>query len=105
MLRGMKAFFKDMDPQAIVAALTKAMAGRKLADLTRLAITPTAIVATVSKMGTSTLTFTTRAQDGGTEVSLTEEKLALTHRPLRSEVKDKFVKLVEKAGGVVTQRS
>lgn len=101
----MRAFFKDKDPQAIVAALTAAMSGRKLGQLTQLKLTPGAIVATVSKMGTSTLTFTTTPQDGGTLVILTEEKLALAHKPLRNEVKDKFTRLVEQAGGTVTQRS
>ncbi|MBI5497284.1 MAG: hypothetical protein HY904_19880 [Deltaproteobacteria bacterium] len=98
----MKAFFKDMDAASIVRALEAAMVGRRLGEITRITLENGRIRATLSKLGTSTLTFTAQARPDGTEVHLVEEKLALTHRPLRNEVKDKFVRLVEKAGGVVT---
>lgn len=75
-----------------------------MAELMRLTLGASTLEATITKLGTSTLTFTTLPKDGGTEVTLTTEKLALAHRPLRGEVKEKFMRLVEKAGGTVTQR-
>ena len=100
----MKAFFKGMDLAAIKTALETAMKGRRLGELTRLDVTGNRLSATISKMGTSTLVFEGASRDGGTELSLTQEKLALTHRPLRGEVKDKLSRVVEQAGGTVTQR-
>lgn len=100
----MRAFFKDKDPNAIIAAIRVVIQGRRLGELTRLSLQGDRILASISKMGTSTLTFAITPRDNGTEVTLTEEKLALAHRPLRREVHDKFVRIVEQAGGELLDR-
>jgi hypothetical protein len=97
----MKAFFAGKDLNAIRQAIEDAMKGRKLGQLTRMSVVGTRLEATISKMGTSTLVFSSLQRDGGTEVTLTEERLALTHRPLRGEVKEKLSHVVEQAGGTV----
>ena len=100
----MKAFFAGKDLNAIKQAIEDAMKGRKLGDLTQMSVVGTRLEATISKMGTSKLVFASTARDGGTEVTLTEEKLALAHRPLRGEVKEKLARVVEQAGGTVLVR-
>jgi hypothetical protein len=97
----MRAFFPGKDPQAIIDAIRGAMQGRKLGEVTQLELRGSSIVVCISKIGTSTLEFTTASRDNGTEVRLTHEKLALAHRPFRDEVRGKLSKVVQHAGGDV----
>ncbi len=77
------------------------MAGRKLADMVNITLTKGKLEVIISKLGTSTLTFAEKESDKGLEYNLTSEKIAFTHKAFKDEVKDKIVKVIEKAGGKV----
>ncbi|MEW5852479.1 MAG: hypothetical protein AB2A00_27070 [Myxococcota bacterium] len=97
----MKAFFAGIKAKDIVDKVRGALQGRKLGEMSRLDVQGDRIVMTISKLGTSVLEFQTTERPDGTEVALVAEKLALAHRALRGEVKEKLAKVVEKAGGKV----
>ena len=53
------------------------------------------MVVTISKLGTSTLHFKCDKTDKGCHFALTKEKIAFAHRPLKGEVTDKIVKVID----------
>lgn len=95
-------FFPEKNPDTIVNALREAMGGRQLAKMVSFDVKSTEMVVTISKLGTSTLTFDKKDIAEGCEFSLTREKIALAHKAMKNEVKDKILKVVEKAGGKIT---
>ena len=56
---------------------------------------------TISKLGTSILSFAEKATAGGLEYTLASEKIAFAHKAFKGEVTEKILKIVEKAGGKV----
>jgi len=100
----LKAFFANKTATNVVEDIRKAITGRKLGEITQLEEKAGNIVVTISKLGTSVLTFATKVRDGGVEIALTGEKLALAHRPIRGEVTNKLTKVVEQVGGNVLSR-
>ena len=99
----MKIAFSLTTASAVVAALQAALQGRKLAEMVAISAAGEDVVVTISKFGTSTLTFTQTAATSGLEFELTGEKVAFTHKAFRNEVKEKLVQVIEKAGGRVMQ--
>ncbi len=97
----MKVNFAEKNRDKILASIKDAMAGRKLADMVDITLTKGKLEVIISKLGTSTLTFAENENDKGLEYNLTSEKIAFTHKAFKDEVKDKIVKVIEKAGGTV----
>jgi len=97
----MKIFFTEKSTDNIVNALTDAMGGRQLGKMVSFDVQSDQMIVTISKLGTSTLTFGRKETADGTEFNLSQEKIALTHRPMKNEVKDKILKVVQKAGGKI----
>lgn len=100
----MKATFPGKDAQGVLQSIRQALTGRKLGEISTLKLSGATLTVTISKVGTSVLTFTLAPSGADTLAELTGEKLALAHRPFRGEVQDKVFRLVERAGGIVTQR-
>lgn len=98
----MRIFFKDSDPYLIVEKLKTAMGGRALSKIVNFDIQGKQLVVTLSKLGKSTLFFDQTAGTGGITYELAKEKIALAHKALKGEVTQKIVKVVEKAGGIVS---
>lgn len=97
----MKLSFSEKNRDKILASIKEAMAGRKLADMVNIALTKGKLEVTISKLGTSTLTFAEKESDKGLEYSLTTEKIAFAHKAFKDEVTEKIRKVIEKAGGKV----
>ena len=99
----MKLCFENLQPEPVVHKLQEQLQDRKLGDLVHFDLSGDDIRVTIQKMGTSTLDF--RHEKIGTrhEWTLTQEKIAFTHRPFKGEMLEKIVKLVAKVGGSVTE--
>ncbi len=94
--------FPEKDLAAIIEKIKNALGGRELGKMVSFDHVGNQMVVTISKFGTSTLTFSTKPASTGTHLILDKEKIALAHRPLKSEVTDKIVKVIQQAGGTVT---
>jgi hypothetical protein len=100
-LHPFRASFPGKTPDAILRSIQDQLRGRKLGDLSTLTLRNNQLTVTISKLGTSTLTFLVQPRGADTDISLTQEKLALTHKPFRAEVETKVLRLVERAGGII----
>jgi hypothetical protein len=98
----MQIQFPDHDPQVILSKLEEAMGGRQLAKMVHFDMNGSELVVTISKLGTSTLHFACDKTPKGCHFALSKEKIALAHRPLKGEVTEKIMKVIEKAGGQIS---
>jgi hypothetical protein len=98
----MQIQFPDNDPHAVIQKLQDALGGRQLSKMVNFDMAGNEMVVTISKLGTSTLHFKCDQTPKGCHFALTKEKIALTHRPMKGEVTDKIVKVIQKAGGLVS---
>lgn len=97
----MKISFPKQEPKKIISAIKKAMGDRTLSEMVELSIEKSQMIITISKLGTSTLTFTKEDDDERVLFVMTSEKIAFTHRAFKDEVTEALVKIVKKAGGTV----
>lgn len=97
----MKIFFAEKNLESIVTMLKEAMGERQLSKMVSFDVNNNGMVVTISKLGTSTLTFDRKETAEGSEFLLAKEKIALAHRPMKNEVKEKILKVVQKAGGKI----
>ncbi len=94
--------FPEKDLGVILDNIKKALGGRELGKMVSFAQVGSEMIVTISKFGTSTLTFTSKPVAEGSLLTLEKEKIALAHRALKSEVTEKIVKVIQQAGGTVT---
>jgi hypothetical protein len=99
----MKISFPKQEPKKIVSAIKKALGDRSLAEMVDFAVDKSSMVITISKMGTSTLTFTKEEDGDRLLFTMSGEKIAFTHRAFKGEVTDALLKIVKKAGGTVEE--
>jgi hypothetical protein len=97
----MRVKFNESDRNKVLENIKSVLGQRKLADLLDFSVIPGSLIVKISKLGTSELSFTEKAAANGIEYTLTGEKIALAHRAFKSEVTEKIIKIVEKAGGTV----
>lgn len=93
--------FSDKDPKVVLKKLQDVLSQRELGKIVQFDLEGGDMVVTISKLGTSILTFRCDQNASGCQFSLTKEKIAFAHRPLRGEVTQKIMKVVEKAGGLI----
>ncbi len=93
--------FQDKDPEVVLSKLKEAMGGRELSKMVNFSLAGSEMIVTISKLGTSTLHFQYSQNVSGSHFTLSKEKIALAHRPLKGEVTAKIIKVIEKAGGIV----
>ena len=80
-----------------------AISGRSLGDIVTIKETDGKILVTIQKLGTSELQFQVQKKDaGGFLATLSGEKIAFTHKPLRKDVEGKLQKLLESLGAKTT---
>ena len=99
----MKIHFPKLSNSQIIAQLTKTMEGRSIGDLVKLEEESGNLVVKISKLGTSTLTFTRKEAGDQVEFNLTSEKIAMAHKAFKGEVTDKLVGVIERSGGKVSR--
>ena len=97
----MKISFPKQESKKIVAAIKKAMGDRALSEMVEFTINKTHMIITISKLGTSTLTFTKEDEEERVLFVMTGEKIAFTHKAFKNEVTETLVKIVKKAGGTI----
>ena len=98
----MKLCFENIEPAQVVQNLQAELKNRKWGDLVHFDSVGDDIRVTIQKMGTSTLAFQHKKTGTHHVWTLAEEKIALTHRAFKEEMKEKIVALVAKVGGSVT---
>jgi hypothetical protein len=99
----MVIFFPEKNPETIVESLKGVMGGRELAKIVSFDVSNDQMTVTISKLGTSTLHFKRQETEDGSQFSLNKEKIALSHKPMKGEVKSKIYKVIEKAGGKISE--
>jgi hypothetical protein len=99
----MKISFPKQESKKIISAIKKAMGDRALSEMVDLSIEKSQMIITISKLGTSTLTFAKEVNDDRVLFVMTGEKIAFTHRAFKGEVTDALMKIVKKAGGTVEE--
>lgn len=97
----MKVFFGLDNAESVVTAINGALSGRRLGELVKLTASGNDLVLTISKLGTSTLTFSGKPKDKGMEFNLSSEKIAFTHKPMKEDFKEKISKAIAQAGGKI----
>ncbi len=97
----MKIRFSEKDPKKIITKIKETMGDRKLGQMVDFIQEGNDVVVTISKMGTSKLTFAHKTAGEGSELTLASEKIALAHKAFKDEVKEKIIAVIQKAGGTV----
>lgn len=97
----MKVQFPKQSNADIILALRKIMEGRSLGDLVSIEDQEGDLLLKISKLGTSTLTFTRTEGTDKVEYVLSSEKIAFAHKAFKDDVKEKLVQVIQKAGGTV----
>lgn len=98
----MNVKFPEKDLGVIIDKIKNALGGRELGKMVSFDQVGNEMIVTISKFGTSTLTFSNKSGTDGSQLKLEKEKIALTHRALKGEVTEKIVKVIQQAGGTVT---
>lgn len=99
----MKISFPKQEPKKIISAIKKAMGDRTLSEMVEFEIDKNQMIITISKLGTSTLTFARLDETERMFFTKIGEKIAFTHKAFKGEVTDALVKIVKKAGGTVEE--
>ncbi len=99
----MKISFPKQESKKIISAIKKAMGDRALSEMVDLSIEKSQMIITISKLGTSTLTFAKEVNDDRVFFVMTGEKIAFTHRAFKGEVTDALMKIIKKAGVTVEE--
>jgi hypothetical protein len=97
----MRIQFTENDRDLVLSKIKAALDGRSLADILEFKAVPGTLSITISKLGTSILSFAEKTTAGGLEYTLASEKIAFAHKSFKAEVTEKILKIVEKAGGKV----
>lgn len=97
----MKVYFEGKDRHKILENIKIAMGDRRLAELVQFSLDGGKLEVTISKLGTSVIHFSEQETGSGLEYALKSEKIALTHRSFKDEVREKIIHCLEKAGGKV----
>ncbi len=98
----MEVTFPEKNLGTIVEKIKTALGGRELGKMVSFDQNGQEMVVTISKFGTSTLTFNCASTADGCKLTLGKEKIALAHKPLKNEVTEKIIKVIQQAGGNVT---
>ena len=99
----MEVQFPEKDLNVIIGKLKEVMGDRELSKMVNFEKQSEGLLVTISKLGTSTLHFDCKQTPQGCHLTLSKEKIALAHRPLKNEVTNKIIKVIEQAGGKVSQ--
>jgi len=99
----LKFQFPNKPVNEILDAIKKAMEGRQISDLVKLDSTADKVTVSISKLGTSVLTFLKKNVGENIELSLDSEKIAFAHKAFYGEVKEKLISIIEKAGGKISK--
>lgn len=97
----MEINFPEKNLGNIIDKIKTALGNRELGKMVSFDRQGDEMVVTISKFGTSTLHFACKETADGSQLTLGKEKIALAHKPLKNEVTDKIVKVIQQAGGSV----
>ena len=96
--------FQETDPKKALKAINEALDERDLKKMVSIGLEGEDLVVVISKLGKSRLRFTPgKGEDKGLSYSLTNEKIALSHRAFKEDVTEKIKVLLKDAGGRVCE--
>ncbi len=98
----MKIFFKEGKPEDIVEKIRSELGGRKLGEMLDFSLSGDKLNVVIKKMGTSQLEFSIKRDNPGSNWTLSQEKIALSHKVFKAEMMGKLTKIIERVGGKVT---
>ena len=95
----MKGFAStEISISQFVTNVEAALAGRDLGEIVSFKQTGSELLVTFSKLGKSELRYSIENASGGFKAKLIAEKIALTHRPLKSDITSRLARVMEKHG-------
>lgn len=97
----MNIIFQEADPEKALSAVQNALESRDLKKMVSIDFDGEDLVVTISKLGKSKLRFTPQATPKTLKYSLTQEKIALSHRVFKDEVIQEVREILEEADGTV----
>ena len=95
----MEFFFNENNVDEVLSKIQGEIDGREMGKILTFSHAGSELTITIKKLGTSTLNFDVVEKDGGLNIKLMKEKIALSHRPMKKELEQKLKKIVEKIGG------
>lgn len=98
----MNIFFDETNPDTVLTAIKSAMGDRSLSKIVEFEMSDEILTVVISKVGKSKLFFDVNKTSHQLEFRFKKEKIALTHKAFKNEVTEKIVKVIEKAGGTVS---
>ncbi|MFZ9520049.1 MAG: hypothetical protein ACO3A4_06175 [Silvanigrellaceae bacterium] len=99
----MKAFeSSEISISELVKRVETALQGRDLGEITRFALKGQELKVVFSKFGTTELTYKVETRSEGFRADLVNEKVALTHRPLKADITARLAKVMEREGAKCT---
>jgi hypothetical protein len=99
----MKFSFPEKNPETVKNKIMAELGGRELGKMVNFGVEANQLTVTISKLGTSVLTFAQTTTATGLEYCLATEKIALAHRAFKDDVKTKLCNIIEKVGGKVLE--
>ena len=100
-----KSFSSDKDTiQEFISKVTSMLSSRELGKIVSIsAKDENDVVVTFSKLGKSEVIFSLKSKNSGFECVHKSEKIAITHKVLRSDIENKFAKVLESNGAAIVQ--
>jgi len=99
----MKFSLPESNPSDVENKVLDALGGRELGKIVDFNFTDDTLTVTISKLGTSKLSFDQIKQDNSLVYTLKSEKIAFSHKAFKGEVMSKLLKVIEGIGGTVLE--
>lgn len=98
----MKSFeVKGDSPDAFIAKVMTAIGGRDLGKIVSFKHASGEMSVIFSKLGTTEIKYSVDQTGEGFKAALKSEKVALAHRPFRSDIEGKLISVMKKLGARV----
>lgn len=97
-----KSFSSSLSPTEFVTKATEALAGRELGKIVSMELQEAEMIILFKKLGTSKVFFSLTKDNSGFTCEHKDEKIALTHKALRSDIEAKLAKVLESIGTQVS---
>jgi len=88
----------DISISQFVKNVENALEGRDLGEIVSFKLSGNELFVTFSKLGKSELKYVIEGGTEGFKAKLIAEKIALTHRPLKSDITARLARVMEKQG-------
>ena len=94
---------QNSTPQEFITKITDALSGRDLGKIVTMSTLENQVIIAFSKLGKSEVIFSLKSEASQFSCEHKSEKIAFTHKALRSVIEAKLAKVLESAGATVVQ--